>query len=1085
MSDRMRRVSRWSGFSLLLFALLLFSSLAGRGQSDKKENAGATNPLAALHFRFVGPMGNRVATVIGEPGNPNVIYAGAADGGVWKTEDGGTNWKPIFDKEDNSPIGALAMAPSEHNIVWAGTGEPWLIRPFWALGDGVYKSTDAGRTWNHMGLDATGHIARIVIDPRNSDRLFVCAIGQAFRPQHERGIFRTLDGGKTWQQVLFVNDNTGCSDLAMDPTDPNTLVAGMWQVSIHTWDIDSGGTSGGVYVSHDGGATWQKISGHGLPAADHPVGKVAVAIARSNANCMYALIQDTTTGLYRSDDRGNTWTLVNQSHVPDERAPYYTRFTVSPNNENLLYFVSVAYSLSTDGGKTLIVPSYRGATLGQSAGGGDNHDVWIDPTNPDRILIANDEGVSISNNHGHTYAHIRLPISQVYHVAVDNDVPYHVMGNLQDEDSFRGPSRTLSGGFFGSPITPAYFTPTGGCEDGFAVPDPKDPNIVWGGCDNGRLDRMDWRTHSARDVTPWPVSGLGWAPKDMQYRWHWSFPIAIDPLDRNRVYAGAQVVFMTTDGGQSWKVISPDLTRNDKTHEGNSGGVSYDNLVTFDGATLYAIAPSPKKEGVIWVGSNDGEVNVSEDGGARWTNVTQNIPNLPSWGTVTNIEPSHFDPATAYVAINLQLVGDYNPYVYKTTDYGKTWKLISASVPKSVNSSANCIIEDPVRQGMLYLGTENAIFVSWDDGGNWMRLRNNFPPVPVQWLVVQPTFNDLVVGTYGRGVWILDDITPLRAYDTASQKDVYFFKPRPAYRFRNTADSREVEPGGHVVGQNPPYGADLDFWLKSPEKNVEITVSGPDKQTIRTIKVEKTQAGINRVWWDLRYDSGDLIKFQTTPPDASWADPHRKYNAYGTGIPPAGPIVSPGSYAVQLKAGGQTFTEPIEVLPDPHSAGTGQTIAEQVKFVLDVRGEANEVAGMINHLEWTRKQLNDLQAMLAAQGAKYASVIQEAKQFNDKAIDLEGHLIDVHNTGRSEDVFRHPIELYGRICWLITPLNNGPGAGSGGSDLPPTAQDVAVNDGFRKEIAQYQGDYKQLVESQAPAFNKLLKQNHLSVAIEP
>jgi photosystem II stability/assembly factor-like uncharacterized protein len=1084
MSDRISRWISWACFPLVLLALLLFSSLPGRGQNEQ-DQAAKPDPLAALHFRFVGPIGNRVAAVIGEPGNPNVAYIGAADGGIWKTSDGGANWKPIFDKEDVSPIGALAMAPSEHNIIWAGTGEPWMIRPFWALGNGVYKSTDAGRRWQHMGLDATGHIARIVIDPHNPDRVFVCAIGQAFRPQHERGVFRTLDGGKTWKQVLFVNENTGCSDLAMDPEDPNTLFAGMWQVSIHTWNLDSGGTGSGVYVTHDGGATWQKISGHGLPAADQPIGKVAVAIAPSNPNRVYALMQEKTPGLYRSDNSGKSWKLVNQSHIPDERAPYYTRFAVSPNNENLLYFVSVAYSISPDGGKTLIVPPYRGTKLGQASGGGDNHDIWIDPTNADRIMVANDEGISISNNHGRSFQRFTFPIAQVYHVAVDNAIPYHVMGNLQDDDSFRGPSRTLSGGFFGSPITPAYFTATGGCEDGFAVPDPRDSNIVWAGCDNGRLDRMDWRTHTARDVTPWPVSGLGWAPKDMKYRWHWSFPIAIDPLDHNRVYVGAQVVFMTTDGGQSWKVISPDLTTNDKSHQGNSGGISYDNLVTFDGSTLYAIAPSPAKEGVIWVGSNDGQVNVTEDGGAHWTNVTKNIPNLPPWGTVTNIEPSHFDPATAYIAVNLQLVGDYNPYVYETNDFGKTWKLISATVPKSVNSSVNCIIEDPVRKGMLYLGTENALYVSWNDGGSWTRLRNNLPPAPVQWLVIQPTFNDLVVATYGRGVWILDDITPLRAYDTAQQKDVYFFKPRPAYRFRNTTDAREVEAGGHVVGQNPPYGADLNFWLKSPEKNVEITVLGQGNQTIRTLKLKKTKEGINRVWWDLRYDSGEKIQFQTTPPDAPWADPHRRYTAYGAIMPPAGPIVPPGTYTVQLKAGGQTFTEPLQVLPDPHSPGTAQTIAEQVKFLLQVRGEAKTVAGMINHIEWTRKQLGDLETMLAAHDAKYASVIQAAKQLQQKAIDLEGHLIDIHNTGRSEDVFRHPMQLYGRICWMITPMNNGPGAGSGGSDLPPTVQDVAVNDEFKQDIVKYQSEFKQLVDSETPAFNELLKQNRISAAIEP
>ncbi len=1085
MSERSGRGWEWSGIFLVVILALAAWAVPGRGQNDPAGKAKKKNPLKALHFRFVGPLGNRVAAVTGVPGNPNVVYIGAADGGVWKTENDGWTWKPVFDRENTSPVGALAVAPSEHNVVWAGTGEPWLIRPFWALGDGVYKSTDAGRRWTRMGLDATGHIARIVIDPHDANRVFVCAIGQAFRPQHERGVFRTLDGGKTWQQVLFVNENTGCSDLAMDPQDPNTLFAGMWQVSIHTWKLDSGGTGSGVYVTHDGGATWHKITGHGMPAADHPLGKVAVAIAPSDPQHVYALVQDTTPGLYRSDDGGKKWTLVNQSHVPDERAPYYTRFAVSPNDENLLYFVSVAYSFSPDGGKTLVIPGYGGSKLGQASAGGDNHDVWIDPTNANRIMVANDGGVSISNDHGRSFAHYILPISQVYHVTTDNDIPYHVLGNLQDRDSFRGPSRTLSGGFFGSPITPAYFTATGGCEDGWAVPDPKDPDIVWSGCDNGRLDRMDFHNKTARDVTAWPVAGLGWAPKDMKYRWHWNFPIAIDPLDHNRVYVGAQVVFMTTDAGQSWKVISPDLTTNDKSHQGNSGGISNDNLVTFDGSTLYSIAPSPVKEGVIWTGSDDGQVNVTQDGGAHWTNVTKNIPDLGPWGTISNVEPSHFDAATAYIAVSRQMLGDYNAYVYKTADYGKTWTLISGSVPKSVNSSANCIIEDPVRKGMLYLGTNNALYFTRDDGANWTRLRNNLPPAPVEWVVVQPTFNDLVVGTYGRGVWILDDMTPLRALGAAEGKDAYFFKPRPAYRFRNTTDSREVESGGHVVGQNPPYGADLNFWLKSPEKNVSLTVLGAGGKTIRTIEVKKTRAGVNRVWWDLRYASGTKIAFQTAPPDAPWADPHRRYVTYGADIPPAGPVVAPGTYTVKLSADGTTFSEPLDVLPDPHSPGTPQTIAQQVSFLLEAQGEANDVAGMINHIEWTRKQLADLQTMLGASGAKYKTIVADAKQLEDKAIALEGQMIDIHNTGRSEDVFRHPMELYGRICWLMTPLNNGPGSGPGGSDLGPTAQDVAVNAEFKQDVARVQGEFKQLVQKETPAFNQELKAAHIHAAIEP
>jgi photosystem II stability/assembly factor-like uncharacterized protein len=1081
---------------LVVIACLFFLPLVTPAQQRQGQNEnGGANGLDALHFRFVGPEGNRVASIIGEPGNPNVVYIGAADGGIWKTSDAGTNWTPIFDKEDVSAVGALAMAPSAHDVIYAGTGEPWLIRPYYAMGDGVYKSTDAGRSWQHIGLEQTGHIARIVVDPHDPDRAFVCAIGQAFRPQHERGIFRTTDGGKTWQQVLYVDDNTGCSELAMDSADSNTLFAGMWQVAIHRWDLDSGGPSSGVYVSRDGGDTWSKISGHGLPAADHPIGKVAVAVATNNPDRVYALLQDTTPGLYRSDDRGKSWILVNQSHVTDERAPYYTRFAVSPDDENLLYFVSVAFSESRDGGNTVFQPSFGGGfgpqesssgpppAKGLESAGGDNHDVWIDPTNSNRVLVANDAGVSISNNRGASYQRFVLPISQVYHVYADNDVPYHVLGNLQDRSSFRGPSRILSGGFFGGGMSLGYITDTGGCEDGYAVPDPTDANIVWSGCDNGRIYRMDFRTGMARDVTAWPVTSYGWAPVNMKYRWDWLTPIAISPHDHNRVYIGAQVVFMTENGGQSWKVISPDLTANNPEHEGNSGGITSDDLVTYDGATIYTIQESPVKAGVIWTGSDDGQVNVTQDGGAHWSNVTKNIPDLPAWGTVWNVAPSHFDAGTCYITVNLQHVGIYDARAYKTTDYGASWKLITDSVPKTMNSSAHWITEDPVRKGMLYLGVDNGLYITWDDGGHWTRLRNNLPPAPVYTIQVQPTFNDLVLATHGRGVYILDDITPLREWDAAQNEEFHLFKPRAVYRFRDTDNAREADVGSHVTGENAQYGADINFRLAAPVKDVEITITGAN-ETIRTLKVDG-HPGLNRVWWDLRYEPGSPVKMQTTPFDAPWAEPHHNYEAYGTRIPPAGPVVPPGTYTVHVKAGSHEETASLTVLPDPHSPGTEQSIRAQVQFARDVLAEENEAADMINHLEWTRRQTEDLVTVLNSSGDKYSTAVNDAKAFEQKTVALEGKLIDIHNTGRSEDAFREPVQLYERISWMVGPMVGTPGSGSGGGDLAPTAQQIAVNDEFKQQLAQIQTEFKHFVASDTPEFNSTLKREHVTASIEP
>ena len=1103
----MRRPASSSIALLLLVAALASDANAqrGRGQGPAR-TSGGPDGLAALHFRALGPEGNRVASIAGVPGDRMTVYIGAADGGIWKTADAGINWSPVFDDKDVSAIGALAVAPSSHDVVWAGTGEPWLIRPYYTLGDGVYKSTDAGRTWQHAGLEETGHVARVVIDPRDANSVYVCAIGQAFRPQKERGVFHTTDGGSTWTQVLAVNDSTGCSDLAMDPNDSKTLFAGMWQLDIHRWDLHSGGLGSGVYVTHDGGVNWARISGHGLPPADHALGKIAVAIAPSNPNRVYALVQDAPApGLYRSSDRGETWQLVNQSHLPGERSPYYTRLAVSPDDENLLYFPSVAFTMSRDGGTTVFQAGGgggggrgRGAGGGGgapagpqiSAPGGDNHDVWIDPTNANRVLVANDAGVAISDNRAASYKHFLLPISQVYHVIADNAIPYNVMGNIQDKSSFRGPSRT-GGGRGGIPLS--NWQNTGGCEDAFAVPDPANPDVVWSGCDNGRIVRMDYKTGMARDVSPWPITSYGWAPADMKYRWDWITPLAISPHDHNRVYAGSQVVFMTTDGGQSWKPISPDLTTNTKSHQQNSGGISADNLTTFDGGTLYAIAESPAKQGagVIWTGSDDGQVNVTKDGGLHWTNVTKNIPNLPPWGTVWSVAPSRFDAATAYVVVNLQHQADYDARVYKTTDYGASWTLISAGVPKGVNSNAHIIVEDPVRRGMLYLGTDNALYVTWDDGDHWTHVRNDLPPAPIYWMQVQTTFNDLVIGTHGRGVYVLDDVTPLRTWDAVQSEDFHLFATRPAYRFRQTNDAREGDVDPHVVGENAQYGADINFSLKAetPDVKVSITGGGPGNAVIRTLTVAG-HAGLNRVWWDLRYESGSTIVMQVPPLDEPWAPARRNYAAYGTRIPPAGPIVPPGVYVVHVKAGAAERTTGLTVLPDPHSPGTPQTIRAQVAFVREVLAEIDSAAKMGNRMEALRKQAQDAEASVASDATKAAApdaakaaVAEAAKAFDAKVSAVESKLIDLRNTGRSEDAFRKPVQLYERISWMIGPMVGTPGSGSSGGDLGPTAQQLAVNAGFKQELAAIAAEYKKIVDVEAPAFSSLLKKSGVTTIV--
>src|SRR5215469_14857307 len=606
--------------------------------------------LSHLRYRYIGPVGNRVDAVVSVPGDPNVYYAGAASGGIFKSTDAGTHWDPIFDGQPVSSVGALAVAASDPNIVWAGTGEAF-IRSHISVGQGVYKSLDAGKTWSLMGLEKTGRISRMVIDPKNPDVVFACALGHAYGPQPERGVFRTSDGGKTWAQVLKVDENTGCSDLIMDPNNSHILFAGMWQLEIQTWTRTSGGPGSGLYKSSDGGLTWKRLTGNGLPTRE--IGKIGVGIAAKNSNRWYALIETgdgvpwngkpTDTGtLWSSDDAGDHWQMASADRQLVGRAAYYTRCAVSPDNPYELYFMSAAFSHSLDGGKTLTdLPALPG---------GDNHDMWIDPANADRMAVANDSGVSISVTHGRTWNRVQLPIAQMYHVTVDNQIPYFVYGNKQDGTSYRGPSNSLGGGGRGfgggeegQPAAPgapapeagggrgaaiprgAWHQVTGG-ESGFATPDPVDPNIIWSsasgsGSVGGIVTVFDERNHQARNVEVWPDQTSGSTAAEVKYRFNWEFPILISPHDHNRVYIASQYVHVTTDQGHSWKVVSPDLTRNDKSKQGFSGGLTGDNIGVEYADVVFALAESPKQEGLIWAGTNDGLVQLTRDGGKSWTNV--------------------------------------------------------------------------------------------------------------------------------------------------------------------------------------------------------------------------------------------------------------------------------------------------------------------------------------------------------------------------------------------------------------------------------------------------------------------------------
>lgn len=1028
----------------------------------------------ALRYRHIGPVGNRVTSIVGVPGQPNIYYAGAASGGIWKTTDGGVTWQPIFDDQPVSSIGSLAVAPSDPNIVWAGTGED-CIRSHISIGNGIYKSLDAGKTWTHMGLEKTGRIGRIVIDPQNPDIVLACALGHAYGPQPERGVFRTTDGGKTWERTLFVDENTGCSDIAMDPNNPRILFAGMWQLEIHTWGRESGGPGSGLYMSRDGGVTWKRLTGRGLPTRE--VGKIAVAVAPSNSNRVYAIIEtgdgvpwkgkETDRGtLWRSDDGGETWRVVSYDHYVNGRAHYYSHLAVAPDNENEVYFLTAAFSVSLDGGQT-INPVPPG-----SSPGGDNHEMWIDPKNPNRMAVANDGGVSLSTTRGRTWERIQLPIAQMYHVTVDNQIPYYVYGNRQDGPSTRGPSNSRLTGFGGGPgiIPRGEWHSVGGGESGWATPDPVDPHIIWSsasgsGSVGGIVVRYDERTRQARNVEVWPDSTIGWPAAELKYRFVWTFPLTISPHDHNTVYVGSQYVHRTTDGGQSWQVISPDLTSNDKSRQQISGGLTPDNIGVEYAPVVFAIAESPREKGVIWAGTNDGLVHITRDGGRTWTNVTANIPNLPPWGTVSNIEPSRYQAGKAYITVDFHQVNNRDPYVYKTTDYGKTWRLITNGIPKSPLSYAHCIREDPVREGLLYLGTENALYVSFDDGENWQPLQMNLPHAPVYWLVVQEHFNDLVVATYGRGFWILDDITPLQHLTPqVLAAEAHLFAPRPAYRFHPITPPMMMS-NDPTAGQNPPYGASINYYLKSaPSGDVTIRILDAKGQLVRTLQGTK-QAGLNRVWWDLRTELSKEIRLRTSPAYA----PEIRVGPEGWRPLPEGGrlsvLVPPGTYTVELTVGGQKFTQPLVVKKDPHSTGTEADIQAQVQMLLDIRKDLETVADMVNTIESVRSQLLTLSGLLRDDPAA-APARNAAEQLEKKLADLEDNLIQRKLTGRGQDGVRWPAKLVSKLTYLA--------GGVASADFPPTTQQREVHAQFKQQIATYQRQLNELLTRDLSALNALL-----------
>lgn len=1019
-----------------------------------------------LRYRHIGPPGNRTSAVVGVPGDPMVYYIGASSGGIWKSTDAGNRWFPVFDDQPAQSIGALAVAPSDPSVVWAGTGEAF-IRSNVSIGNGVYKSTDAGRTWKHMGLDKTGRIGRVVIHPDDPDIVLVAALGHCYGPQKERGVFRTTDGGKTWKHVLFFDENTGCFEIAMNPSNPRILFAGTWPLVIKTYGRESGGSNGGIWKSTDGGVTWKRLTGHGLP--DPPIGKVGIAIAQSNPDVVYALMETGRPNrgvLWRSSDGGDNWRLVSYNRILNERPHYASRVMVNPGDENEVYFAANSQSRTYDGGYTSERVPWSG----------DCHDMWADPQDPNRFMISDDGGVIITRNRGETFQRITLPVAQMYHVSVDNQIPYYVYGGKQDGPAFKGPS---TGGFTRWGRTSSLWETTAGGECGFIIPDPVDPNIVWGGSYNAMLERVDYRTGHTKTVHVWPESIYGSHAAVAKYRFNWTFPIHISPHDHNKVYVGSQHVHVTTDKGRSWTVISPDLSTNDPSKMGPSGGLTRDNLAVEYGCVVFAIAESPVEKGCIWAGTNDGLLHVTRDGGKNWTNVTRNIPNLPTWGTVSNIEPSRFDAGTAYITVDFHQMNNRDPFVYKTTNYGKSWKSISADIPKSVFSYAHWIHEDPVRKGLLFVGTENAIYVSFNDGKNWLPLQNNLPHAPVHHMVVQEHFNDLVIGTYGRGFWIMDDITPLQQLtDKVIKSSAHLFEPRLAYRMHSISGGPRVFPR-----------ANINYYLKSaPKGPVLITILDEQGNAVTTLR-GSSYAGINRATWNLRHPGARGARLRTKPPGNPTVVEEKRFVttwtregwypilSWGTSGGFRGFMVAPGDYTVKLSVGGKEYTQKLVVKMDPRSEGTLEDIKAQIEFQKEIRSELNTTSDMVSQIEWMRKQLYDIRDVLKA-SRDSGEVLTALGEFDKKLRSVEDELFQHTIAEGDTKSFRYPHKLYCKFSVLAEDVSKN-------LDFAPNKQQREVYAVLKDRLAKQKARYDELLAKDFPAFNNMLKQKNIAAVINP
>lgn len=1018
--------------TIIAVVLLSFFSLNIQSQNFQESDYGA------LEYRLLGPFrGGRSAAVTGVPNKPNLFYFGATGGGIWKTTDGGREWENISDGYFGGSIGAIAVSKSDPNVIYVGGGEK-TVRGNVSSGYGVWKSVDAGKTWKASGLPKSRHIPRIAVHPTNHNIVYAGVLGNIYKPTQERGIYKSIDGGKTWDKILFANEHAGVVDLILDPTNPRILYASTWRVQRTPYSLSSGGEGSALWKSTDSGETWTEISTKkGFP--EGILGIIGVTVSPVNNQRVWAIVENKEQGgLYRSEDGGETWSQVNSERKLRQRAWYYTRVYADTEDVDKVYVLNVRYHKSTDGGKTFST---------HNAPHGDHHDLWIAPENPDRMVIGDDGGAQVTYDGGETWStYHNQPTSQFYRVTTDNAFPYRIYVAQQDNSTIRIPHRTD-----GYSITEDDWESTAGGESAHIAVDPENNDIVYGGSYDGFLTRVNHETGTVRAINVWPDNPMGHGAEGMKYRFQWNFPIIFSKHNPDRLYTFSQHVHVTENEGQSWEIISPDLTRNDPEKLKSSGGpITQDNTSVEYYCTIFAAQESPLKEGLLWVGSDDGLIHVTQDGGKNWDNVTPK--GMPEWMMINSIEPSAFDEGTCYVAGTKYKTGDFAPYLYKTTDYGKTWKKITNGINEE--HFTRVLREDPKRKGLLYAGTETGMYISFNDGKDWKPFQLNLPIVPITDLTIKD--NNLIVATQGRSLWMIDDLTVIhQLYDADLNKNV-LFKPKDTYRMRGGSRS-----GSKTAGTNHPNGVITYFNLKDfkEDDKVSLTYFDTKGDTIKTFSTKDKKnkltvdKGANQFVWDMTYDGAERLPEMIL----WWASLE-------------GPRAVPGQYKVSLNVNGDTQMQPFTILVDPRAESSQADMQKQFDFIKDVNKTMDEAHKSIKKIRNINAQLGSFQKQYK-DDENVKDLVEKAKTLEEQLSNIEKELYQTKNRS-GQDPLNFPIKLTNKLGHLNSLVSMG--------DFPPTEQDIAVKNELTAKIEKQLTAFNAILNDEIKAFNEAFNNKNLN-----